>query len=52
MKTGSAGEIDALRHLFNKMLGQFHYCLQTRQSFHPSKAFGQSRSAPPEPAAA
>lgn len=36
----------ALRHLFNKMLGQLHHCLQTRQTFDPIKAFGQ----PPEPA--
>ena len=41
----------ALRHLFNKMLGQLHHCLQTRQTFDPIKAFGQPRTAP-EPAAA
>ncbi len=29
----------ALRHLFNKMLGQLHYCLQTRQTFDAQKAF-------------
>jgi Transposase IS116/IS110/IS902 family len=42
----------ALRHLFNKMLGQLYHCLQTRQTFDPIKAFGQSCAAPPEPAAA
>ena len=42
----------ALRHLFNKMLGQLHHCLQTRQTFDPIKAFGQPRTAPREPAAA
>ena len=42
----------ALRHLFNKMLGQLHHCLQSRQTFDPIKAFGQPRTAPREPAAA
>ncbi len=42
----------ALRHLFNKMLGQLYHCLQTRQTFDPIKAFGQPCTAPPEPAAA
>jgi transposase len=42
----------ALRHLFNKMLGQLHHCLQTRQTFDPIKAFGQPHTAPPQPAAA
>ncbi|PJE03124.1 MAG: IS110 family transposase [Mycobacterium sp.] len=42
----------ALRHLFNKMLGQVYHCLQTRQTFDPIKAFGQPCAAPPEPAAA
>jgi hypothetical protein len=41
----------ALRHLFNKMLGQLHHCLQTGQTFDPIKAFGQSYLAA-EPAAA
>lgn len=41
----------ALRHLFNKMLGQLYHCLQTRQTFDAIKAFGQP-SASPEPAAA
>ncbi|MGF6889565.1 transposase [Nocardia sp. GAS34] len=34
----------AVRHLFNKMLGQLYHCLQTRQPYDPIKAFGQ----PPE----
>lgn len=42
----------ALRHLFNKMLGQLYHCLQTRQTFDPVKAFGQPAAAPPEQAAA
>ncbi|MEV8504590.1 IS110 family transposase [Actinoplanes sp. NPDC051475] len=35
----------ALRHLFNRMLGQLHHCLQTGQTYDPIKAFG----APVEP---
>jgi transposase len=42
----------ALRHLFNKMLGQLYHCLQTGQTFDPIKAFGQPCTAPPQPAAA
>jgi transposase len=30
----------ALRHLFNRMLGQLHHCLQTGQTYDPVKAFG------------
>ncbi|MFI5497151.1 IS110 family transposase [Actinoplanes sp. NPDC051859] len=30
----------ALRHLFNRMLGQLHHCLQTGQAYDPIKAFG------------
>jgi len=41
----------ALRHLFNKMLGQLYHCLQTGQTFDPIKAFGQP-CLEPEPAAA
>ena len=41
----------ALRHLFNKMIGQLYHCLQTRQTYDPIKAFGQPCTAP-EPAAA
>jgi transposase len=29
----------ALRHLFNRMLGQLHHCLQTGQPYDPGKAF-------------
>lgn len=29
----------ALRHLFNRMIGQLHHCLQTRQTFDPDRAF-------------
>jgi transposase len=31
----------ALRHLFNRMLGQLYHCLHTRQTYDPIKAFGQ-----------
>jgi transposase len=37
----------ALRHLFNRLLGQLHHCLKTGQLYDPNKAFGK-----PEPAAA
>jgi transposase len=30
----------ALRHLFNRMLGQLHHCLQAGQTYDPVKAFG------------
>lgn len=30
----------ALRHLFNRMLGQLYFCLQTGQRYQPDKAFG------------
>lgn len=42
----------ALRHLFNKMLGQLHHCLQSREPFDPIKAFGHPVVTPPERAAA
>lgn len=42
----------ALRHLFNKMLGQLHHCLLSGQSFDPVKAFGPSPDTPPTRAAA
>lgn len=32
----------ALRHLFNKMLGQLYYCLHSRQLYDPIKAFGNT----------
>nr|WP_020499271.1 IS110 family transposase [Sciscionella marina] len=37
------GHPAALRHLFNRMLGQLHHCLQTGQLYDPIKAF------PPRP---
>lgn len=40
----------ALRHLFNKMLGQLHHCLRTDQTFDPAKAFLGPKV--PEPLAA
>jgi transposase len=33
------GHPAALRHLFNRMLGQLHHCLQTSQTYDPVKAF-------------
>lgn len=33
------GHPAALRHLFNRMLGQLHHCLQTGQTYDPDKAF-------------
>lgn len=33
------GHPAALRHLFNRMLGQLHHCLQTSQTYDPAKAF-------------
>jgi hypothetical protein len=33
------GHAAALRHLFNRMLGQLHHCLQTGQTYDPAKAF-------------
>lgn len=44
------GHPAALRHLFNRMLGQLHHCLQTRQIYDPSKAFPHTTSTPTEPA--
>ena len=35
----------ALRHLFNRLLGQLYHCLQTGETYDPVKAFG-----PPTPA--
>ncbi|MFD8588700.1 hypothetical protein ACFV1B_03995 [Streptomyces sp. NPDC059637] len=32
-------QAQALRHLFNRMLGQLHHCLQTRAPFDESMAF-------------
>ncbi|MGW4119823.1 IS110 family transposase [Nocardia sp. NPDC004711] len=42
----------AMRHLFNKMLGQLHHCLLSGQSFDPVKAFGPSFDTPPTRSAA
>ncbi|MEU6188115.1 IS110 family transposase [Nocardia sp. NPDC047038] len=42
----------AIRHLFNKMLGQLYYCLQTHQPYDPVKAFGEQSPEPQSPAAA
>jgi transposase len=33
------GHPAALRHLFNRMLGQLHHCLATGQTYDPIKAF-------------
>jgi Transposase/Transposase IS116/IS110/IS902 family len=33
------GHPAALRHLFNRMLGQLHHCLATEQTYNPIKAF-------------
>ena len=38
----------ALRHLFNRMLGQLYHCLQTGQTYDRDKAF-PPRSTQPEP---
>lgn len=47
------GHPAALRHLFNKMLGQLHHCLATGQAYDPSKAFShQAVQQQPEPVAA
>lgn len=46
------GHPAALRHLFNRMLGQLHHCLRTGQTYDPLKAFPHPRPAHPEPVAA
>ena len=46
------GHPAALRHLFNRMLGQLHHCLATRQTYDPAKAFPHPTPKPAEPAAA
>jgi transposase len=46
------GHPAALRHLFNRMLGQLHHCLQTGQTYDPIKAFPNARSQHAEPAGA
>jgi hypothetical protein len=42
------GHPAALRHLFNRMLGQLHHCLQTRQTYNPLKAFPHATAASPD----
>jgi len=43
------GHAAALRHLFNRMLGQLHHCLQTSQTYDPVKAFPHAAAARQEP---
>lgn len=46
------GHPAALRHLFNRMLGQLHHCLATGQPYDPAKAFPNTAWRHAEPAAA
>lgn len=46
------GHPAALRHLFNKMLGQLHHCLATAQRYDPAKAFPNHDLGHAEPVAA
>ena len=46
------GHPAALRHLFNKMLGQLHHCLATGQTYDPSKGFSGTVLHEPESVAA
>jgi transposase len=46
------GHAAALRHLFNRMLGQLHHCLETGQVYDPAKAFPHHQPSPNEAAAA
>jgi transposase len=49
------GHPAALRHLFNRMLGQLHHCLATGQPYDPIKAFphaATATAAKPKPVAA
>lgn len=41
------GHAAALRHLFNRLLGRLHHCLQTGQCYDPIKAFPHSTAATP-----
>ena len=43
------GHPAALRHLFNRMLGQLHHCLATGQTYNPIKAFPAPRRCRPQP---
>lgn len=45
------GHPAALRHLFNRMLGQLHHCLQTGQTYNPIKASPHAFMSDAEPAA-
>lgn len=36
----------AMRHLFNRMLGQLHHCLQNRQHYDETAAFSEPITAP------
>jgi hypothetical protein len=46
------GHPAALRHLFNRMLGQLHHCLPTGQTYDPARAFPHATPANAEPVAA
>jgi hypothetical protein len=46
------GHAAALRHLFNRMLGQLHHCLQTGQAYDPVKAYPAAAATRPKQAAA
>jgi transposase len=46
------GHPAALRHLFNRMLGQLHHCLATGQTYDPAKAFPHTTTTPSQPTAA
>jgi transposase len=46
------GHPAALRHLFNKMLGQLHHCLATGQLYDPVKAFATATLRHADPVAA
>jgi transposase len=46
------GHQAALRHLFNRMLGQLHHCLATGQTYDPAKAFPHATTTPAEAVAA
>jgi transposase len=45
------GHPAALRHLFNRMLGQLHHCLQTGQRYDPVRAFPHATPTHDAPAA-
>ena len=46
------GHPAALRHLFNRMLGQLHHCLRTSQPYDSARAFPHPTPEHAEPAAA